>query len=148
MRRLLCLMAILLAAPAWAGALANGQLLYAPVYSHIYTGNKQRPFDLAVTLSVRNSDPRHAIRVLSVDYFSSDGKLLRSFLQSPMNLAPLQATEFVINESDTSGGSGASFLVRWNAQGPVNVPVVETVMIGTSGSQGISFLSPARVIEE
>jgi len=52
-----------------------------------------------------------------------------------------------VKEQDTSGGSGANFIVKWTAQQGVTKPVVEAVMI-TAFHQGISLISPGRVIEE
>ncbi|MEE4608597.1 MAG: DUF3124 domain-containing protein [Desulfobacteraceae bacterium] len=66
----------------------RGQSLYVPVYSHIYSGDKERPFYLAVTLSVRNTDPRHSINLSRVDYYDTDGKLLRRYLEKPLTLGP------------------------------------------------------------
>jgi hypothetical protein len=43
---------------------------------------------------------------------------------------------------------GANFIVRWHADEPVHPPIVETVMITTESTQGISFLSTARVLSE
>jgi hypothetical protein len=37
--------------------LSAGQTVYVPIYSHIYSGLKGRPFNLAATLSIRNTDP-------------------------------------------------------------------------------------------
>jgi hypothetical protein len=42
--------------------LSDGQTVYVPIYSHIYSGIKARPFDLAATLSIRNTDPTHSSR--------------------------------------------------------------------------------------
>jgi len=38
--------------------------------------------------------------------------------------------------------------VKWTAQQGVTKPVVEAVMISTAFHQGISLISPGRVIEE
>ena len=46
--------------------LSDGQTVYVPIYSHIYSGIKARPFDLAATLSIRNTDPTHAITLVAV----------------------------------------------------------------------------------
>ena len=46
------------------------------------------------------------------------------------------------------GGTGANFIVVWGAEEPVYEPVVEAVMISAAGTQGLSLLSPARVLEE
>jgi len=53
-----------------------------------------------------------------------------------------------VPESDTSGGFGASFIVRWTSENPVVPPVIECLMIGVRSGQGISIVSPGRVISE
>jgi hypothetical protein len=128
-------------------ALSSGQLLYVPVYSHIYTGDKERPFNLAVTLSIRNTDTKGTLRLTAVDYYDTEGKLVRSYLDSPRELGPLASIRYVVAERDVKGGSGANFIVRWESAAPVNAPVVESVMIGAQSGQGISFTSQAREIQ-
>jgi hypothetical protein len=83
-----------------------------------------------------------------VDYHGSNGKKLRPYLDAPTALTPLAAQYYVVNESDTSGGAGANFMVRWRSEKPVSPPIVETVMIGTRSQQGISFLSRGQVVQE
>ena len=127
---------------------AAGQLLYVPAYSHVYFGDRQRPVDLATTLSVRNADPGTPIRIVRIQYVGSDGETIRPYLDAPRLLRPLATLDVVVDQGDRSGGSGASFLVEWTADGPVAPPVVEAVMISTSGQQGISFVTEGRVITE
>jgi Mg/Co/Ni transporter MgtE len=55
---------------------------------------------------------------------------------------------YQIKESDKAGGSGANFIVGWEAETYANIPIIESVMIGTKGQQGISFLSRGQVIKE
>lgn len=128
--------------------LSTGQLLYVPVYSHIYTGDKERPFNLAVTLSIRNTDPRGSLRLTAVDYYDTDGHLVRHYLDVPVEMKPLSSIRYVVAEKDIKGGSGANFLVRWEAAEPINAPVVESVMIGAQSGQGISFTSQSREVQE
>lgn len=128
-------------------ALSSGQLLYVPVYSHIYTGDKERPFNLAVTLSIRNTDTKGTLRLTAVDYYDTEGMLVRSYLDAPRELGPLASIRYVVAERDVKGGSGANFIVRWESAAPVNAPVVESVMIGAQSGQGISFTSQAREIQ-
>jgi hypothetical protein len=148
-RAILCaaLLTVCLAAPARA-AMSKGQTLYVPCSSHVYQGAKTRPFDLTVTLIVRNADTRRALRLLSVDYVGSDGRLLKRFVGQAVNVGPLATREFVVEQNDTTGGAGASFLVRWHADATMNEPVVEAVMIGTANSQGISFSARGVEIKE
>ena len=56
---------------------SDGQTFYVPVYSHIYSGNRERTFDLAVTLSLRNTDLREAISLAEIDYYDSHGNLVK-----------------------------------------------------------------------
>ena len=72
--------------------------------------------------------------------------MLKEFVETPIRLGPLASTEFFVDEHDKSGGLGASFLVEWVAEQPVYGPVVETVMVGTAGTQAISFVSTGRVL--
>ena len=61
--------------------LSAGQTVYVPIYSHIYSGVKGRPFDLAATLSIRNTNTRSPITLVSVKYYDSDGKLVEDYLK-------------------------------------------------------------------
>ena len=125
----------------------QGQTLYVPAYSHIFHQSGE-PRLLTVTLSARNTDRKNDIVLTSVRYYDTSGKERRSLVEKPLRLGPLASTEFVIEQKDKSGGSGASFIVEWMSGQPVNVPVVETVMIDTSNTQGISFVRSATVLEE
>ena len=128
--------------------LSMGQTLYVPIYSHIYSGNRERPFYLAVTVSIRNTDPSHPIVITVADYNDSNGKMINKYIERPLQLNALSSTRFVIKESDKIGGSGANFIIKWSSAQMVNPPIIESVMIGTYGQQGISFTSRGKVIKE
>ncbi len=134
--------------PAQAQGLSKGQSVYVPIYSHIYHGNKGKTMNLTVTLSVHNIDPARGITLNKVDYYGTDGKLVRGFLEAPVTLAPFETREFLVDEEDDAGGSGANCLVTWSAEEAANPPIVESVMIGARSGQGISFLSQGRVIHQ
>lgn len=138
------------ARPSLAGTLrrpVRGQLLYVPVYSHVYHQDG-KPHLLTITLSVRNTSPETPVVVGSVQYFDTQGKPQKSYLKRPMRLGPLATGEFLVEKGDSTGGSGANFLVEWTAEEPVSPPVVEAVMIDTSSQQGISFVRTAVVVRE
>lgn len=54
--------------------------------------------------------------------------------------------ELFIERSESAGGSGASFLIRWQADRLVNPPVVETVHADLRNPRTISFITVARPI--
>lgn len=126
----------------------TGQTVYVPVYSHIYSGNKNLPFYLTATVSIRNTDFHHPITVTAVDYYDSEGKLVKKYITNPAPLIAMASTRYIVQESDKIGGSGANFIVRWTSSVPVSPPLIESVMISTKSSQGVSFTSRGQVIEE
>jgi hypothetical protein len=144
---LLCLSGLLDEIPAEVNS-ARGQTLYVPVYSEIPHGDRDQTLELTVTLSIRNIDRQVAVMVRKVDYYNTKGERVRAYAQEPRVLPPLAAVEFVIKASDRSGGISASFIVEWESERPCVPPVVEAVMISTASTQGISFLSQARIVEE
>lgn len=125
-----------------------GQLVYVPVYSHIYQQNRRKTFNLTTTLSIRNADPYRSFTITEVAYYDSKGSLIQQYVDSTEQIRPLASTSYVIEEADLRGGVGANFLVRWHSQEPIYPPVIEAVNISTSQQQGISFLSVGRVLQE
>lgn len=122
------------------------ELVYVPVYSSIPTTDAARKLDLSVTLAVRNTDSTRPIDIQSIRYYSAEGRLIQAYVERPVRLAPLAAHTVVIAETDTRAGVAGSFLVEWSAAGPIHAPVIEAVMIGARGQQGISFLSMGRIL--
>ena len=114
------------------------KLIYVPAYSHVYYQGGS-PYLLETTLSIRNVDSDRPIYVASIRYFDTDGKLVRTPVEETIKLEPLQTVDFLVERQDSTGGSGANFLVDWGSDEDVNEPMVETVMVGTSGTQGICF---------
>lgn len=133
--------------PLSAEEAARRQVVYLPVYSHTYITDSADPYLLSATINVRNTDPRHPIILDRVSYHDSQGRPIQLFVASPIELIPLGSIEFFIRPSDTRGGTGASVLIGWSARDEVSPPLVEAVMIGTSGSQGVSFVTRGVVVE-
>jgi hypothetical protein len=126
--------------------LSKGQTIYLPAYSHIYSGNRERPFLLAITVSIRNINPKQTIKITTVDYYETQGNLLKKIIETPVTLQPLESMRYVIPEKDKAGGSGANFIIEWKSDKFVNPPIVESIMIGTQSQQGVSFTSRGQAI--
>ena len=101
---------------------------------------------MTVTARMRNTDQKHAIQVTAVDYYETQGALVKKFIDSAVGLKPLESIRYVIPQKDKVGGSGANFIVEWQSDRPVNPPIVETIMIGAESQQGISFTSRGQVL--
>lgn len=125
---------------------ALGETLYVPAYSRIFSYPNRSDL-LATTLAIHNVDPGAPITLTSIDYHGEDGAKLRSLLETPLELAPLQSTTVLVPINDTSGGVGANFLVEWTSEKPALSPITEAIMTSGSGGPGPSFTSRGRVIE-
>ncbi len=122
--------------------LSRGETLYVPAYSHIYIGNRETPSSLTVTLSIRNTDLSQGMRVVKVDYHRTQGEKLKAYITKPVFLPPLGSIRYVVPHKDNTGGSGANFIIRWEADKPMNPPIVESIMIGDR----TSFSSRGQVL--
>ncbi|MCC7529342.1 MAG: DUF3124 domain-containing protein [Candidatus Melainabacteria bacterium] len=116
---------------------------YVPVYSHIYTEGRDSVLNLAETVSVRNTDDVNPIVIDSVRYQSTTGKSIREYVSKPVLLEPMATADFVVRLDDTSGGSGASFIVEWQGTKTVNPPLIEAIMISTGSGRNLSFVCRA-----
>jgi hypothetical protein len=150
MRIITCFFIILFALPAFSAEnkteLSSGQTVYVAIYSHVFIGPKEHPFNLAAMLSIRNTDLYNQLTITSSEYFDNNGKALKEYAKKPIILAPLASHHFSIKERDESGGFGANFIVKWKSTKKINPPIIESVMIGTGS--GISFVSQGKVIDE
>ncbi len=132
-------------------ALSKGQSLYLPVYSHVWHGDVDSKGVAQQTLvsalvSVRNSDPAKSIRVTSAVYYDTNGKKLREYITSPVTVAPMGTHEIYVPRNDTAGGSGANFLIVWQADEAANAPVVEALHLNMPAGRSIAFITTARPI--
>lgn len=125
-----------------------GELIYVPIYSEIYYGDAGKTIDLAITLSIHNTDLNHSLTVKSVNYHSKKGKLIKKQLKEPIKLAPLETTNFMINENDRTGGTGANFIVEWSTEEMISSPIIEAIMITTQMNQGISFTTTGKITKK
>jgi hypothetical protein len=126
-----------------------GQTIYVPIYSHIYHDSSQdNVMNLSATLSIRNTDLANSIIITAVRYYDTNGRLIKQYVDNPLKLKPLASTEIFIEAQNVTGGSGANFIVEWVAEKRVSEPIIEAVMISTASAQGISFVSPGRVLKQ
>jgi Protein of unknown function (DUF3124) len=147
---LLCLHALAVAQEL--PPLSAGQSLYLPIYSHLYHGDVQpktgKPSETLVSthVSIRNTDPVATMTVVSARYYNTGGKLLREFLPKPQTIPPLGTYELYVPRSDSSGGSGANFIIDWTAEKPVNPPLVEALHADIREARTLIFITTARPI--
>lgn len=128
---------------------SSGEMLYLPIYSHIWHGDvdsQGRPAKtlVSISVSIRNTDPANAIEIKSALYYDTNGKKLKEYIQSPKTIAPMATQELFIPRSDDTGGSGANFVISWTSGAPVSPPIVEGIHANLPGGRSIVFTTSAR----
>ncbi|MBU1275593.1 MAG: DUF3124 domain-containing protein [Proteobacteria bacterium] len=142
----LCLAALLcLAAPARAQSASQG-LIYAPLYQEAVIDHRGRRLDLAATVYVRNLSRKHPLKIEAVTLYDGQGRMGPQCIKEPQRVAPL-ATLRLPSPRCPKGTGEPSILVRWSAAQPVRPPLVEVLMMGTAGQQGISVTSQGVPLE-
>lgn len=132
---------------------SKGQTLYLPIYSHMLYGNlgksgKPSYVQLSALVSVRNTDSRRPIRVYTAKYFDTNGKLIGERVPTPMLVPPLGTLELFVELNDASGGSGANFIIKWDAEQPVNPPLVESLHANMDGGKAVIFMTQSMPLAE
>jgi hypothetical protein len=131
--------------------LSKGQTLYLPIYSHIWFGDissEGHPTKalLSALVSIRNTSLKTPIRVTSARYYDTDGKQLKEFVVTPKTLAPMATVELFVEKKESEGGSGANFVIKWDAVTATNPPIVEAVHADIQINRTPTFITGARVI--
>jgi len=94
----------------------------------------------------RNTDPKQAIRLVSARYYDTAGKQLHEYMAAPKVIPPQGTYELYVERQETAGGSGANFLLVWQAENPVNPPLVEAIHADIQGHRTLAFVTEARPV--
>ncbi len=120
--------------------------IYVPIYSDIYNQTRDSRTLLTATLSIRNTSLRDSLFISKIDYYNTTGDLVRSYIDEPIYLRPMESLDYVIEQQDNSGGSGANFIIDWYSRKPLH-PLFQAVMVGGLGAQAFSFTTEGIEME-
>jgi hypothetical protein len=118
------------------------QNVYVPAYSDIYYETPSRKTYLTVILSLRNTCFNDTVYFDRIEYYDSQGKLLRKYIDKVLVLRPMESMEYIVEAKEKKGGAGANFVVSYQARSSLkNLPLIETVMMGNLDNYRFSFTS-------
>ena len=132
----------LMAMPKEELAVSGG--FYVPAYSSVAMSQGKLRVDFSVTLSVHNASETLPLVLKRIAYFDTAGKMIESYLKSPVALKPLATVSIVIPTEDVRGGTGANFIVDWASASEIAEPVVEALMVGGVANAHYAFISQGR----
>ncbi len=140
--------ALLAGSAAGEVRLIKGQTLYVPSYTS-FIGAGGHAFETKPTIFIHNTDQNNPINIVRIDFYNTNGKLVEKYLQQPRKLNANSATRINVKELlKGEEGSGAHFIIQWQAENKVVEPLVQTWFVGAVGTRGYSYTSPARIIQE
>jgi hypothetical protein len=123
--------------------------IYVPAYSDLYYESHQRKTYFTVILSIRNISFTDTLYFTDIDYYSSHGKLLRKYIDKVLVLRPMESMEYIVEESEREGGTGANFVVNYSAKETMkNEPFIESIMMGNLDNYRFAFTSPSVKINK
>ena len=120
---------------------------YLSIYAQIYSLSEHKKHDLTAMVCLRNTSDEDTIYVLKAMYYDTHGKLVRTYFNKPIYLAPLETAEIIIDEKDVAGGTGSNFIFEWKMPKTAVEPLFEGVMNSTMGQQGLSFTTQGKRIK-
>ncbi|MCL5128079.1 MULTISPECIES: DUF3124 domain-containing protein [unclassified Algibacter] len=120
---------------------------YLSIYSQIYSMSEHKTHNLTSMVSLRNTSDADTIYLMNAKYFDTHGKLVRTYFDHPIFLAPMETCEIIIDEIDNSGGTGSNFIFEWKIPKNSPEPLFEGIMNSTVGQQGLSFTTQAKRIK-
>jgi hypothetical protein len=95
---------------------------------------------LAATLSIRNTSYSDSLFVTTIDYFNTEGNLVKNYIDNPISLPPMATINYVIEKEDDTGGAGANFIVSLTSRSKFVKPIIQAIMIGENGeNKGFAF---------
>jgi hypothetical protein len=124
---------------------------YIPAYTSFLLAQGRLQIDLAVSLSIHNTSDSKPLVIERIAYYDTAGNLVQEYLNAPVAIRPLGTIQVSVAVNDTRGGAGANFVVSWAAAGPIAEPIMETLILGSVGTHGYSFVGqgrPIRVVGE
>jgi hypothetical protein len=120
---------------------------YVPVYSSVSMSQGKLRADFSVTLSIHNASETRPLVLRRIAYFDTGGKMVESYLKTPVALKPFSTVEVFVPTTDVRGGTGANFVVDWASTGEIAEPAVEALMVGGVGSGHYAFITQGRPVK-
>lgn len=114
-------------------------VIYVPIYSDIYIDAQTQKNLLAATLSIRNTNFKDSLYLFKIDYYNTEGSLVRKYIDRPISLPPMATLNYVVEKEDDTGGAGANFIIELSANSVDVKPLIQAIMVESSGNKAFAF---------
>lgn len=74
-----------------------------------------------------------------IDYYDTGGTLIKSYLNTPLELPAMGTLNYIVEKEESKGGSGANFIIEVEGIDETVKPVIEAVMLGNFSNKAFAF---------
>jgi hypothetical protein len=126
------------------------QTIYLPVYLQIDRSGNMEPVSMAILNSIRNTDSRYSIQIVSIDFFDGKGALKKHIDHGVSTIGPLEVKSIRIEPEKLQAGSqmAGSFIIKWRSNERVTEPICEAIVWVPRSLRGGILLFTGQVIDE
>ncbi|WP_201535086.1 DUF3124 domain-containing protein [Psychrobacter immobilis] len=122
------------------------ETFYVPIYSDIYIDSYNQKVLLSATLSIRNTTLKKSLYINKIDYYGTDGELIKSYIKDAIKLPPMATLNYIVEKEESRGGPGADFIIEVEGMDETVRPVIEAVMIGNFSNKAFAFNTQATPV--
>lgn len=102
------------------------QEVYVPVNSKLYSEKRPGRLNLTTVLKIRNTSFSDSIYVFKIDYYDTEGRTLKKYIDSVLLVKPMSTTEIIVKK-DEFKTAGDNFIVEWRANKPKQFPLIQAI---------------------
>ena len=104
-------------------------------YSDIYIDRYNQKVLLSATSSIRNTTLKKSLYINKIDYYGTNGELIKSYIKNLIKLPPMATLNYVVEKEENKGGPGTDFII--DVEGLDDT--VKAVMIGYFSNKAFAF---------
>ena len=104
-------------------------------YSDIYIDRYNQEVLLSATSSIRNTTLKKSLYINKIDYYGTNGELIKSYIKNLIKLPPMATLNYVVEKEENKGGPGTDFII--DVEGLDDT--VKAVMIGDFSNKAFAF---------
>ena len=128
----------------------SGQTIYLSVYPQVPRAKKLKPLSMVILISIRNTDPKHSIKINAIDFYDGEGNLKNRVNYGPSSVGPLAVKSIRIEPGKLAVGKeiAGSFIIKWQSDQRVLEPICESISAVPTTMHSGELIFTGRVIQE
>ncbi len=121
---------------------------YIPIYSDLVLSDENLHIALQSFVSIRNLSFETPFRIDALEYYDTNGKFIKNYIDQPIFVNKLATYEVVVPTNDLDGGAGAKIIIKYSLISKIDQhPLIEALFTGMHGTKAVSFSSRSVLLK-